>query len=226
MEERELTQLLQQAGDRVTPGPPPLQRIVDAGEALRGRRSGRLRTFAVAATAAAVLGGGAVAATVIDLPSGGDDSAAGEAADAASAGDGAGGGEAAPDIDADRSDQGGAAADAAAMLPVTPDVAGPGDVVQLDVPSEVPFRVQWLLERSGGRGWTSTYVLVDADFAAEAGVPLSRRVEDSERITAAPEVHDAPVALVVPDAAPPGSYRICQAVEDGTEWCGSLTVTG
>jgi hypothetical protein len=224
MEERELTQLLQQAGDRVSLAPPPLRRIVDAGEALRRRRSGRMRTFAAAAAAAAVLGGGAVAATVIDLPSGGDNSAADSAA--GQAGEAAGGGEAAPEIDADRSDQGAAAADAAAMLPVTPDVAGPGDVVELDVPSDVPFRVQWLLERSGGRGWTSTYVLVDADFAAEAGVPLSRRVEDSERIAAAAEVHDAPVALVVPDGAPPGSYRICQSVEDGTEWCGSLTVTG
>jgi len=49
MEERELTQLLQQLGDRVTPSPPPVRRIVDAGESLRGRRSGRVRVIAMAA---------------------------------------------------------------------------------------------------------------------------------------------------------------------------------
>ena len=69
MEERELTQLLQQLGDRVTPGPAPVRRIVDAGEALRGRRSGRVKVFAVAVAADAVVGGCSVAAVVVDLPS-------------------------------------------------------------------------------------------------------------------------------------------------------------
>jgi hypothetical protein len=211
MEERELTQLLQQVGDRVTPGPPPLRRIVDAGEALRGRRSGRVRMFAVAAAAAAAIGGGAVAATVLELPSGGDSESAGSAGEAADAG---GGGE----------DEGGATS--AADLPVTPDVARPGEVVELEVPSDVPFRVQWLLERSVDDGWRSTHVLVDADFAAESGAPLSRRFDAAEGISDAPEVHEGPVPLVVPDDASPGPYRICQVVEDGTEWCGRLTVTG
>jgi hypothetical protein len=222
MEERELTQLLQQVGDRVTPGPPPLRRIVDAGEALRGRRSGRVRMFAVAAAAAAAIGGGAVAATVLELPSGGDSGAANSAGEAADGG--AGGGSAAEGRD--EADDAGGAADAAADLPVTPDVARPGEVVELDVPSDVPFRVEWVLERSVDDGWRSTHVLVDADFAAESGAPLSRRVDAAEGIADVPEVHDAPVPLVVPDDAPPGPHRICQAVEDGTEWCGRLTVTG
>ncbi len=162
MEERELTQLLQQLGDRVTPGPAPVRRIVDAGEALRGHRSGRVRMFAIAAAAAAVVGGGSVAAVVLDLPSiGGStaDSAAGEAAD--DAGGGAGGGEElAPGTESggDTADEDAATA-AAVPAVVTPDVAGPGDRVAVDVPPDVAFGAEWSLERSTDGAWESLFVL-------------------------------------------------------------------
>jgi len=214
IEERELTRLLQQLGDRTTPSPPPLRRIVDEGEALRGRRSGRVRVFAVSAAAAALLGGGAVAATVIELPSGGNDSAstAGEAAD------GAGGG----DAGADTAEEGAAAP--VAPVGVSPDVADPGTVVRLDVPTDVAFGPEWTLEREVEGAWRSQFVLVDADFAAENGVVLSRpsgAVADGVdlRVT-----HRDPVPVVIPDAAVPGTYRICQPGDDGTQWCGELTV--
>ena len=232
MEERELTQLLQQLGDRVTPGPPPLRRIVDDGEALRGRRSGRVRMFAVAAAAAAVVGGGSVAAVVIDLPSmgtmGGGDSGAGQAADEAGGGE-SGGDQSAPGAESGAG--GGAEEDAttadAAAVPalVTPDVARPGDRVEVAVPTDVAFGAEWSLERSMNGAWEPLFVLVEADFARENGVPLSRPVDSPEGLADTPQLQDGQVRLVVPDAAMPGSYRICQTVDDGTAWCGSLTVT-
>jgi hypothetical protein len=229
MEERELTQLLQQLGDRVTPGSPPVRRIVDAGEALRGRRSGRVRMFAVAAAAAAVVGGGSVAAVVLDLPSGGDtmsaDSGAGGAAD--DAGGAGAGDEAAPEAgsesgtDADRT-----AGAAAVPAVVTPDVAGPGDRVQIAVPPDVAFAAEWSLERSEDGAWKPLFVLVDADYARENGAALSRLADEPQVLPDVRQLQDGPVPLVVPDAATPGSYRICQMGDDGTDWCGSLTVTG
>jgi hypothetical protein len=231
MEERELTQLLQQLGDRVTPGPAPVRRIVDAGEALRARRSGRVRVFAVAAAAAAVVGGGSIAATVLDLPSmtmstqdsagggadgaGGGDNAAEEAAPDADSGGGAGGG-----------DEGAAAADAALPAPVTPDVAEPGDRVEIGLPADVAFGAEWSLERSVDGAWKPQFVLVDAEIARESGVPLARPADSPQALASIPEQKDGPVTLVLPEAATPGSYRICQSVDDATAWCGLLTVTG
>jgi hypothetical protein len=228
MEERELTQLLQQLGDRVTPGPAPVRRIVDAGEALRGRRSGRVRMVAVAAAAAAVVGGGSLAATVLDFPSittATQDSGGGNAE---TGGDAGGGEEMAPEAapGSGGSDEGASAADAVAPAAVTPDVAGPGERVEIEVPGDVAFRAEWSLQRSVGGAWKPQFVLVDADFALESGVPLSRRADSPEALADVPGPKDGPVTLVVPDAATPGSYRLCQTVDDGTAWCGSLTVTG
>jgi len=227
MEERELTQLLQQLGDRVTPSPAPVRRILDAGEALGGRRSGRVRMFAVAAAAAAVVGGGAVAATVIDLPSGSTMSAD-SGGEAASGGDDSGAGaESAPRAESGSSgsDEGTAAADAAGVV-VTPAAAGPGTVVRLEVPPDVRFGDEWTLERSVDGAWKPTFVLVDADAAAEKGTALSRPVGESTTLPGLTKVNVDPVPLVLPDAVTPGKYRICQLGDDGTDWCGGLTVTG
>jgi hypothetical protein len=227
MEERELTALLQQLGDRVTPGPAPVRRIVAAGEALHGRRSGRVKVFVVAAAAAAVVGGGSVAAVVLDLPSGGGDagSAAGEAADVAG---GAGGGEDAGaqaesggGSEGSVSDEEAGVADVDAVLVVTPDVAQPGDTVELTAPDEdATFGLAWRLERSTAGGWSWEYSLV---AASGAGEPTWAPAEE-ELTLPQPAIPD-PVRLVVPQGTAPGEYRICQ--DDGTaDRCGLLTVTG
>jgi hypothetical protein len=205
-----------------------VRRIVDAGEALRGRRSGRVRMFAVAAAAAALVGGGAVAATVLDLPSGGNDasSAAGEAAEGAV--DDSGGGDGSvprPDSGTDTSEEGAMAEDADGLV-VLPDVASPGAVVRLDVPPDVAFGAEWSLERSVDAAWEPAFILVDADVAAERGAALSVPADATRTLPDFREVQDGPVPLVVPDDAQPGSYRICQLGDDGTDWCGGLTVTG
>ena len=228
MDERELTQLLQRAGDRVTPGPAPVGEIVREGSRLRReQRHHRVVLVRVAAIAAAVVGGGSLAATVVDLPALGG-------ADAESAAGGAvedsGGGNSAPEAQgesgADRSaDEGATAADAAADLPITPDVASPGDRVQIDVPPDVAFGTEWLLERSTNGSWEQSFILLDADAAAESGAPLSRRADSTGTTDDIRERKDGPVPLVVPEDATPGTYRICQFGDDGTDFCGSLSVT-
>ncbi len=67
--------------------------------------------------------------------------------------------------------------------------------------------------------------MLDADVARESGEPLYRPADSPETLDDIRELKDGPVTLVVPDTATPGRYRICQTGDDGTEWCGSLTVT-
>jgi hypothetical protein len=215
MEERELTQLLQQLGDRVTPGPAPVRRIVDAGEALRGRRSGRVRALAVAAAAAALIGGGAVAATVIDLPSSGSDasSAAGGAADAA-------GDEAAPPADAGRDTGEGAAAATVPGVVVTPDVAEPGDTVVVDSRDDQSFGLAWNLERLTGSEWVQQYTL-GAAFRGDE--PRWWPEGESSAVPAA--VVSPPLEFVLPPDVTPGDYRICENGAPADENCAYLTVS-
>jgi hypothetical protein len=225
MEERELTQLLQRLGDRVTPSPAPVQRIVDAGAALRGRRSGRVRMFAVAATAAAVVGGGSVAAVVLDLPSGGDsgmsaDSAGGSVDDAGSGGAGE---EAAPQAGSDSgTDEGAAAADTVDAVMVAPDVVSPGDEVQVTARDDrSSFGLAWRLERrTADGGWIWEYTLT-----APLGAEEPAWVRAGEGLTARDRPAEAPLTLLVPPVAAPGDYRVCQ-MDGAADLCGLLTVTG
>ena len=226
MEERELTQLLQQLGDRVTPGPAPVRRIVDAGKALRARRSGRVRVFAVAAAAAAVVGGGSIAATVLDLSSmtmSTQDSAGGSA-------DGAGGGdnaaeEAAPDADsgggAGGGDEGAAAADSAGLV-VTPAVVDPGEMIELTPgDSDVDgFGLPWRLELRSADGWTWEYWLV-----ARMGASDPTWAPVDEDVLLPQPLIPAPITLVIPPSAAPGDYRVCQVV-GSEDLCGFVTVAG
>jgi hypothetical protein len=222
MEERELTQLLQQVGDRVTPGPAPVQRIVAAGEALSGRRSRRVRVFAVAAAAAAVVGGGSVAAVVLDLPPGSSESADSAAGGAA---DGAGGGEeSAPQAgprSENRPDDGVAAADVVDALRVAPDVVAPGERIAVTPRADVlGFGYVWRLERLTDEGWTWEYTL---ESATGAGAPTW---QPAGEVSAAEDVlvpYKAPIALVVPPVAAPGDYRVCQN-EGPQDRCGQFTV--
>ena len=220
MEERELTQLLQQLGDRVDPGPAPVRRIVDAGEALRGRRSGRVKVFAVAAAAAAVVGGGSVAAVVLDLPSRSAtsaDSAGGAANEGANGGE-----ESAPEAGSERdsAEESDAAADAVDALVVTPDAVSPGETVEVTARDEEgEFGLPWRLERLTDEGWTWEYWLV----AGMGGSEPTWSPAEEEPTLPEPLLAD-PITLVVPPVAAPGDYRICQ--DDGTEdRCALLTVT-
>jgi hypothetical protein len=220
MEERELTRLLQQLGDRVTPGPPPLRRIVDDGEALRGRRSGRVRMFAVAAAAAAVVGGGSVAATVLDFPSLGGGDAQSTAGDA---GNGAGGGEAAPEVQGESGEGRGAdedatAADAAAAVVITPDALRPGETFELTSRDEAAgFGLAWRLERRTPDGWTPAYTL-----AAAFGEGEPQWWAEGESWAVEEPMVRAPLRFVVPPDAAAGDYRLCE--HDAPEVCASLTV--
>jgi hypothetical protein len=223
MEERELTRLLQQLGDRVTPGPPPLRRIVDEGEALRGRRRGRVRMFAVAAAAAAVVGGGSLAATVIDLPSpttSSEDTAGGGGDNAGSAG---GGAESAPEADTGGgggAGEGATAADAAAAVVVTPDVLRPGETFELTSRDEAAgFGLAWRLERRTPDGWTPAYTL-----AAAFGEGEPRWWAEGESWVVEEPMVGAPLRFVVPPDAAAGDYRLCE--HDAPAVCASLTVTG
>jgi hypothetical protein len=224
MEERELTQLLQQLGDRVTPGPAPVGRIVTAGEALRGRRSGRVKVFAAAAAAAAVVGGGSVAAVVLDLPSGSSqsaDSAAGGAADEA----GAGAGEAAPQAGADSdrgSDAGVAAADSVDALVVAPDVVAPGGTVAVTPRLNVSgFGLVWRLVRLTDAGWTWEYTLTSAGGASAPAWGPAEKPGSGEDVLVP---YRRPITLVIPPVAVPGDYRICQN-HDTQDLCGRFTVS-
>jgi hypothetical protein len=220
MEERELQQLLQQLGDRTTPSPPPVQRIVDAGEALRGRRrSGRVRVFAVAAAAAAVVGGGAVAATVLDLPtSGGDASSAGQAESGVD--DSGGGSDSGPAAGRDTSEDGASAADAASAVVVTPDVLQPGDTFELTSRDpDAGFGLAWDLQRFTDAGATREYVLA---AAFQGGDPRWWREGESWDVAAA--LVSPPLEFVVPPDAPAGDYLLCE--HDDPEVCASLTVAG
>src|SRR4051812_41558412 len=217
MEERELTQLLQQLGDRVTPGPPPVRRIVDAGEALRSRRSGRVRAFAVAAAAAALIGGGGVAAAGVDLPpSGGDaSSAAGAAADGDAPGD-----EAAPPADAGRDTGEGAAAAAVPEVVVTPDVAEPGDTVVVYSRDDESFGLAWNLERLTGSEWVQKYTL-GAAFRGDE--PRWWKAGESWDVPAA--VVSPPLEFVLPPDVAPGDYRICENGAPADDNCAYLAVS-
>jgi hypothetical protein len=228
MEERELTQLLQRLGDRVTPGPAPVGRIVAAGEALRGRRSGRVKVFAAAAAVAAVVGGGSVAAVVLDLPSGSSqsaDSAAGGAADGAggeSGGVSSGAGEAPPRAGSGAgTDDGVAAADSVDALVVAPDVVAPGGTVavtpRLDVSS---FGLVWRLVRLTDAGWTWEYTLRSARGAsAPAWGPAEKPGSGDDVLVP----YSRPITLVIPPVAAPGDYRICQSYNT-QDLCGRFTV--
>ena len=221
MEERELTRLLQELGDRTTPSPPPVRRIVDAGEALRGRRrSGRVRVFAVAAAAATLIGGGAVAATVLNLPTGGSDAtSAGQAESAGDAG-GDAGSDSGTDSNAGReTDEGAVAADAAPPVVVTPDVLQPGDTFQLT--SRDPnagFGLAWDLQRLTDDGLTPAYVLA---AAFHGGDPQWWAVGESWAVEQ--PLVSPPLEFVVPPDAPAGDYLLCE--HDAPDVCASLTVT-
>jgi hypothetical protein len=222
MEERELTRLLEQLGDRVTPGPAPVRRIVDAGEALRGRRSGRMRVFAVAAAAAAVIGGGAVAATVIELPSSGGDasSAAGEAADAGSHDTGGDVGSAPQAESSDDAGEGAAAADrAGAVLAVTPEEARPGDTVVVTSREDPGFGLAWRLERQSASEWERQYTLAAAFSGDE---PQWWPEGESWAVPAA--MVSPPLEFVLPPDVAPGDYRICENGAPDDEDCAYLTV--
>jgi hypothetical protein len=222
MEERDLTRLLQQLGDRTTPSAPPLERIMDAGAALRGRRRGsRMRVLAVAAAAAAVIGGGAVAATVLDLPTSGSD-ASSDAGQAEGAVDDSGaGGESGSDSNAGReTDEGAVAADAAAPVVVTPDLLQPGDTFRLTSRDpDAGFGLAWDLQRFTDDGVTPAYVLA----AAFHGGDPQWWAEGESWAVEAPLV-SAPLAFVLPPDAPAGDYLLCE--HDDPEVCASLTVGG
>ena len=221
MEERELTRLLQELGDRTTPSAPPLERIVDAGEALRGRRRGsRVRVFAVAASAATLIGGGAVAATVLDLPTGGSD-ASSSAGQAESAGD-AGGSDSGADSNAGReeSDEGATAADAVSPVVVRPDLVQPGDTFELTSRDpDAGFGLAWDLQRFTDEGVTPAYVLAAAFHGRD---PQWWAVGESWAVEA--PLVSPPLEFVVPPDAPAGDYLLCN--HDAPEVCASLTVTG
>jgi len=226
MEERELTALLRQAGDRVTPGPAPVRDILREGRSLRQRRSGRVRVFAVAAAAAAVVGGGAVAATVLDLPSPGgsaSDSAAGAAGGAESADSGAGslpkpqGG-----VDSERPADGGVAAeDVVDALIVSPDVAQAGDTVRLTSRDEkASYALAWRLERRTDEGRSWEYTLASGQGGAD---PIWWPAAEDRPVDSLLVPYSEPIALLVPPSAAPGEYRICQ--EAGTQdLCGTFQV--
>ena len=222
MEERELTRLMQQLGDRVTPGPPPLRRIVDEGEALRGRRSARVRMFAVAAAAAAVVGGGSLAATVLDFPSLGGGEAQSTAGDAD---DNAGGGGSAPEAQGESGEGGGVedgatAADAAVAVVITPDAVRPGETFELTSRDEAAgFGLAWRLERLTPDGWTPAYTLAAAFGEGEP----QWWAEGESWVVEEPMVR-APLRFVVPPDADAGDYRLCE--HDAPAVCASFTVTG
>ena len=221
MEERELTQLLQRLGDRVTPGPAPVGRIVAAGEALRGRRSGRVKVFAAAAAAAAVVGGGSVAAVVLDLPS-----SSSQSADSAPGGaaDGAGAGEAAPKPGSGTdtgTDDGVAAVDSVDALVVAPQVVAPGGTIAVTPRAEVSgFGLVWRLERLTDAGWTWEYTLTSTRGASAPAWGPAEPGPGSDVLVP----YSRPITLVIPPVAPTGDYRICQN-EDTLDRCGSLTVS-
>jgi hypothetical protein len=222
MEERDLTRLLQQLGDRTTPSPPPLERILDAGAALRGRRRGsRMRVLAVAAAAAAVIGGGAVAATVLDLPSSGSD-ASSDAGQAEGAVDDSGaGGESGSDSNAGReTDEGAVAADAAAPVVVTPDLLQPGDTFQLTSRDpDAGFGLAWSLERLTDAAWIREYTLTPGYGQSE---PRWSPEGESGAVVDMPV--EAPLTFVLPPDLPTGDYRLCET--NDPDVCASLTVTG
>jgi hypothetical protein len=236
MEERELVQLLQRAGEQVAPGPAPVRDILREGRAERRRRSGRVRVFALAAAAAAVIGGGSVAATVLDLPSltGGADSAENAASGAGSTVDdgGAGGGaESAPTpLSGDTSTEGGAAAaDAVDALVVTPGAVSPGDTVKIrtrmalsSFSDQSGFGIAWRLERLTDDRWSREYTLA---WAGTGSDPTWWPAAEKRAVRDELVPYTAPFPLVIPQEATPGEYRICQTV--GTEdLCGRLAVTG
>ena len=235
MDERELTQLLRRAGERVTPGPAPVDRIIREGDALRRQqRHGRVVLVRAVAIAAAVVGGGSLAATVVDFPSlGGADSAT--SADAGGVSDedsGAGGGEEAAggstedggtdsELEAERER---ATEDSLASADAEPAVVSPGDVVVVRDSDDPGGRLDgvWRMERRVDDGWVYEYRL-GASFSS-ASPTWSEAGEALDSTTVRPIL--GPARLVVPPVAAAGEYRVCEEQGGAEARCAFLTVRG
>jgi hypothetical protein len=225
MEERELTRLLQCAGDRVAPGPAPVADIVREGRALRKQRHGRIVLVRVAAVAAAVVGGGSLAATVVDLPSlGGNDSGAESATADAGSAFGEGGGDAAEDTGSGagaQREESATADEMAALATADPSTVAPGDRLVVRAADRETYQVLWRLERRSADGWEVEYEL---SAALPNGEPFWWEQGDDWEV---PDVAGVvgPAELVIPPVAAAGEYRVCEAQAPSESLCAYLTVT-
>lgn len=85
------------------------------------------------------------------------------------------------------------------------DTAAPGEIVELTFPDEMVRGVMFVLEEQMGASWVYRYILL-----AGSDHPTWHRPGD-ERV-AWPDIGITgvgPDRVVIPDEAPPGTYRIC-----------------
>jgi hypothetical protein len=85
------------------------------------------------------------------------------------------------------------------------ETAAPGEIVELSFPGEMVRGIMYVLEEETGASWIYRYILLSGGTN-----PTWHRPGDES--VAIPDIGAAgvgPDRVVIPDEAPPGTYRIC-----------------
>ena len=110
------------------------------------------------------------------------------------------------------------------LMTVTPDVAAPGDHVELTFPEQTERGVAFVLERAAGESWSTTHFLTSStDGYGSAPTAVSVDAAEGYAWEDIGIGGPGPDRLVIPTDAVPGPYRICtaNALEN---FCGEITV--
>lgn len=107
------------------------------------------------------------------------------------------------------------------LLTVTPAAPTPGSVVEVTFSEETMRGIAWSLDQRDGDGWTTRFWLVsDGNGGEPEAVPAGTQG------WGVPDVGvggTGPDRVLVPEAAEPGSWRLCTA-NRGEEICASLEI--
>ena len=109
------------------------------------------------------------------------------------------------------------------LLVADPSTPSPGEIVELTFPEETFRGLAFVLERQSGAGWQHRYDLVSD---ANGGEPVGWDVMERPANIGVEDVGIAgpgPDRVLIPDAAPPGSYRICTG-NAGDNFCTPITI--
>jgi hypothetical protein len=113
------------------------------------------------------------------------------------------------------------------LILVTPDVARPGQVIELRFPTELPRGVAFFMSRWENDQWSEPLFLLISDQGHMSGIGPVWRPRPSDRWgwrTIGIGGH-GPDRLKVPDVAEPGLYRICTPNTGNRRYCVQLNVS-
>lgn len=107
------------------------------------------------------------------------------------------------------------------LLTVTPATPTPGSVVEVTFAEDTMRGIAWSLDQRDGDGWTTRFWLVsDANGGEPDAVPAGTQGWGVNDVGVG---GTGPDRVLVPEAAEPGSWRLCTA-NRGEELCASLEI--